>query len=111
MKKCDGCRKTELVKVKIPADLSGTGKVKWKNAKIDVCLAPIIKALQAGGIDMKSCCCGHGDFGNIQLQDGRMMLILSQEETDRYITGTDMDSFSDVNIALHTLQRALHNQV
>jgi len=40
----------EKVKVKIPADLSSTGKEKWKEVDIDKCIAPLIRALQEGGI-------------------------------------------------------------
>jgi hypothetical protein len=66
----------KLVKVKIPADLSRTGKERWKLAKVDMCIAPIVKALQEGGIDMRSSCCGHckGD-GEILLHDGTVLII------------------------------------
>lgn len=65
-------------RVKVPADLSSTGKVKWKDAKIDHCIAPIVKALQEGGVDMRDSCCGHGKtLGAIELQDGRVLLVLS----------------------------------
>lgn len=70
----------ELINVKIPADLSCTGKEHWKNAQIDKCIAPIVKALQEGGIDMRGSCCGHGSgCGDIELQDGRIILILNEE--------------------------------
>ena len=76
-----------LVWVKIPADLSSTGKVKWKDAKIDRCLAPIVKAFQGGGIDMRGSCCGHGKFlGDIDLEDGRMLLILNEKQARAYMT-------------------------
>jgi len=65
------------VKVKIPADLSSPGKEKWREMGIDSCIAPIVRALQEGGIDMRGSCCGHGRMsGQIELQDGRMILIL-----------------------------------
>lgn len=64
------------VRVKLPADLSGTGKQKWKDVPIDACIADLVKALQEGGIDMRGSCCGHGkDIGDIHLQDGRILLI------------------------------------
>jgi hypothetical protein len=70
-------RETVPVRVKIPADLSCTGKERWKMAKIDRCIAPIVKALQRAGIDMRASCCGHeGGRGSIHLQDGRTILIL-----------------------------------
>lgn len=64
------------VRVKIQADLSHTGKEYWKVAAIDYCIAPIVKALQDAGIDMRGSCCGHGESnGNILLQDRRILVI------------------------------------
>jgi len=64
------------VKVKVPADLSSTGKEKWRDYPIDACIADIVEALQKGGIDMRSSCCGHNKiFGHIELQDGRELMI------------------------------------
>lgn len=74
----------ELVKVKIPADLSHTGKILWKKTKIDKCIAPIVRALQEGGINMRGSCCGHGKMnGDIHLQDGRILII--KEDGDEYL--------------------------
>ena len=65
------------VRVQIPADLSSTGKVKWKKPNIDSCIAPIVEALQKAGIDMRGSCCGHNkSVGNIDLQDGRKLIIM-----------------------------------
>lgn len=73
------------VQVKIPADLACSGEEHWKEAKIDSCIAPLVDALQRGGIDMRGSCCGHAKtFGSIDLQDGRMLLILSREHGLRY---------------------------
>ena len=75
------------VKVKIPADLSSTGKVKWKRASIDSCIAPIVEALQKAGIDMRGSCCGHDECeGVIHLQDGRGLLILNKSTMDFYMS-------------------------
>jgi len=75
---------TELVNVKIPADLSFDGKEKWKLAKIDKCIAPIVKALQEGGVDMRGSCCGHEKGpGKIDLQDGRMLVIQQSDAATR----------------------------
>lgn len=72
---------TELVTVKIPADLSCIGEPGWKPKLIDSCIAPLVDALQRGGIDMRSSCCGHGkNVGHIILQDGRTLLIVDTEE-------------------------------
>jgi hypothetical protein len=44
---------------------------------IDACIAPIVKALQGGGIDMEWSCCGHGKKpGEIKLTDGRILKIM-----------------------------------
>lgn len=72
------CKYGDTVKVcvKIPADLSHSGKSYWKAVEIDKCIAPIVKALQEGGIDMRATCCGHNKvIGKILLQDGRILTI------------------------------------
>ena len=75
----------ELINVKIQAELSCTGKEKWKKMKIDSCIAPIVESLQKSGIDMRGCCCGHNNGeGDIHLQDGRTLIILSKEQSDIY---------------------------
>lgn len=67
-------------RVKIPAELSSTGKDKWKDVGIDSCIAPFVDALQKGGIDMRASCCGHGEApGTIHLQDGRILMIIDRE--------------------------------
>ena len=72
---------TVSVCVKIPEDLSHTGKSYWKAVKIDRCIAPIVKALQKGGIDMRASCCGHEKTdGRIELQDGRVLMIKNKKE-------------------------------
>ena len=43
---------------------------------IDACIAPLIRALQAAGIDTVASCCGHGKtLGRIDLADGRVLFI------------------------------------
>ena len=69
--------KVRNVLVKIPADLSSTGFDKMQYEPIDECIAPIVEALQKGCIDMRGSCCGHGKaFGDIYLQDGRVLIIV-----------------------------------
>lgn len=64
------------VRVKIAAALSSTGAEKWREMGIDSCIAPIVDALQKGGIDMLASCCGHGNApGRIDLADGRVIAI------------------------------------
>ena len=68
--------KTTLVYVRIPADLSHTGHAYWAWKTIDGCIADIVTALQAAGINMRGSCCGHGkDHGIISLEDGRTLII------------------------------------
>lgn len=79
---CDP-RDTVSITVHIDGDLSCTGVEKWRECKIDRCIAPLVKALQEGGINMRGSCCGHGKgHGDIQLSDGRLLLILSAEEAE-----------------------------
>ncbi len=51
---------TTPVFMKIPADLSSTGKTEWKWKQIDSCIAELVNTLQTAGIDMRGSCCGHG---------------------------------------------------
>lgn len=77
---CDD-RYSTRVRVHIPADLSATGKAHWKRIGIDRCIAPIVAALQAAGIDMRASCCGHGAvLGRIDLADGRTLRIEAAHE-------------------------------
>jgi len=72
---------TETVRVLIPADLASDGVEKWKAAEIDACIAPLVRALQQGGINMRGSCCGHGKvLGHIDLADGGGLVILSKEQ-------------------------------
>ena len=72
------------VYVRIPADLSSTGKASWKIVGIDACIAPLVEALQNGGINMRGSCCGHGKGpGEIVLDDGRTLRIESAEVRPR----------------------------
>jgi hypothetical protein len=66
---------TEVL-VKVPAHLSFTGQDRMAIKKIDSCIAPIVAALHAAGINMLSACCGHGKGdGLIELADGRKLVI------------------------------------
>ena len=81
---------TEAVLVKIPVDLACDGRTKWRLVGIDACIAPIVRALQLGGIDMQGSCCGHGKKeGNIYLQDGRLLLILNPEHAELYLASAE----------------------
>lgn len=73
------------VNVKISSDLSASGREKWRPFKIDTCIAPLVEALQKGEIDMRGSCCGH-DMKNgwIELQDGRLLLIVGTKYADYF---------------------------
>lgn len=75
------CKSQAPVRIKIPEDLSHTGKARMKTTLIDSCIAPIVNALQLAGIDMRASCCGHGKTnGRIDLQDGRILEIKRRRE-------------------------------
>ncbi len=75
----------KMIRVKIPADLSCTSKDRFRKMPIDACIAPIVDVLQKGGIDMRGSCCGHGiGVGDIHLQDGRLLLILTEKMGDEF---------------------------
>lgn len=81
----------EAVNVKITAHRSHTGKAYWRDMPIDKCIAPIVRALQNGGIDMDGSCCGHGRYeGSILLADGRELIILEAEDSEMYRTRAHM---------------------
>lgn len=58
-----------------PYDIRCQGE--WKKyCKIDKCIAPLVRALEKGGIRMTASCCGHGKGdGRIDLLDGRILVI------------------------------------
>lgn len=68
--------KTVDVEVMVLADY-GCDDVDTRKVKpIDSCIAPIVKALDAGGIYMLGSCCGHGkQEGEILLADGRILRV------------------------------------
>ncbi len=76
---------TKSVKVKISDDLSFTKSKRWSVKKIDFCIVPIVEALQNADIYMRGSCCGHGKTeGVIDLQDGRILLVLNKKQAKRY---------------------------
>ena len=72
------------LEVTIPAHLSSTGVDKRKVVDVDACIAPLVKALNDGGITTIASCCGHGHLPpNIILADDRWIVILSRQEGER----------------------------
>ena len=56
------------------------------NGGIDPCIAPLINALNNGGIRTVASCCGHGRRpGNIALTDGRELVICRNFEIARLV--------------------------
>jgi len=101
----------ETVRVKIPADLSATGKEVWKEKSIDSCIADLVRALQAGGIDMRGSCCGHGaDLGHIALQDGRVLVIADAVFYDPLRWGW-MALWRGIRLSLRVMRRTFSSQI
>ena len=74
--------KTVELKLVMPAYLSHTGVAYVKPCGIDECIAPLVKALNDGGITTVASCCGHGrTFGAISLADGTTLMIFPDYET------------------------------
>jgi len=70
--------------VTVPASLSYTGATRRAIKGVDACLAPLVKALNDGGIATISSCCGHGkQDGTILLTDGRE-LIVRRKDSDKH---------------------------
>ena len=64
-------REAAMVVIAEPAPDTRRGVV-W----CDPCLAPLVRALNEGGINTVASCCGHGRRpGNIALADGRELVI------------------------------------
>lgn len=82
-KMCKWGDKVNLV-LKVPAALSHTGKEYMKPCGIDRCIAPIVKALNDGGVVTVASCCGHErGIGNIALADGRELIIAADYKRAR----------------------------
>lgn len=102
-RRCKHCGKLPvLVRVKIPADLARQKKAYWKRCSIDACISRIVRALQRGKINMRGSCCGHGDgIGDIHLQDGRMLIVLSRDLADAYLVGDTAKKQRLIKEAIH----------
>ena len=72
---------TVQVEVTIVASHSHTGMQRRAVKEIDACLAPIVSALDRGGVLMFGSCCGHGERPpEVLLADGRRLVILPLAE-------------------------------
>jgi len=71
----------EHVLVYIPAHLSYSGDARFDIKPIDKCIASIVRALTNAGIYTTQSCCGHGKCdGQIDLLDGRILMIVGVEQ-------------------------------
>lgn len=77
---------TTVLRVQVPARLSHTGALRWKDIGVDSCIAPIVQALNVAHIWTVASCCGHGKQpGVISLEDGRELMVAPDFETARAI--------------------------
>lgn len=84
---------TVLVSVVVPALRSHTGEDRPAGREVDRCIAPIVRALNAGGVHTMSSCCGHGVRpGSVLLADGRELLVCP-----------DLDTANTVAAAIHAV--------
>lgn len=73
------CEHGDEVMVRVPVDArdSCTGEARWQYKAVDRCIAPLVKALNEGGILTRTSCCGHRkENAEIALQDGRILIII-----------------------------------
>jgi len=77
------CNQGTTVKVK----LSKPDYRDHQFADIDLCIAPIVAALNRSGIHTEASCCGHGKIpGRISLRDGRELIIAQNyQEAHRFL--------------------------
>lgn len=72
------CKHGKTVEMELPV----VGEIRHGIADIDLCIAPIIKALNNGGVITKGCCCGHGEImGYIHLTNGKYLGVFPNRKT------------------------------
>lgn len=77
------CEHGDTVLVRVPVDArdSWTHELRWTFKAVDRCIAPIVQALNEGGVLTRTSCCGHGkENPEILLADGRVVIVLPGEE-------------------------------
>ena len=73
---CAKCGKESVnLELTTVASLSHTKKEYRRVWSIDACIADIVGALDKAGIKMRHSCCGHGENGDIILEDRRKIVI------------------------------------
>lgn len=75
------CKRGNTVKV----TAHHVGEIRLVDVDVDRCIAPIVRALNDGGIATTGCCCGHGETtGHISLANGKILGIFPNRKT--YLT-------------------------
>ena len=70
------------LEVTIPAHLSHTGQERKAVKGIDACIAPLVSALNAAGVETVASCCGHGKSqGYITLANGQDIILPQRSDT------------------------------
>jgi hypothetical protein len=72
------CKRGDTIEMRLPV----VGEIRYGVAEIDKCIAPIIKALNDGGVITRGCCCGHGEvMGYIHLDSGKYLGVFPNRKT------------------------------
>lgn len=85
---CSACgRQPVIMELTVPAHLSSTGADKRREWFVDACIAPLVQALNDGGLPTIASCCGHGHRpGRVSLRDGRDVLVCASMEEAEALT-------------------------
>jgi len=98
------------LRVPVPGYLSSSGWRQWKEKAVDGCIAPIVKALNAGGVYTIASCCGHGErLGEIMLEDGRRIVVVPAgvEDLDRILNRVRSERECELTSKVEALAAAL----
>jgi hypothetical protein len=77
----------------------------WRVIEVDKCIAPIIDALQKGGIKTITSCCGHGTNGYIVLED--RILTLSPQTNRAAVNALYLERWNDLG---ETMEQVRENK-
>ena len=101
---------TVLLRVPVPAWLSADGRRRVRTKAVDECIAPIVEALNAGGVYTIASCCGHGErLGEILLEDGRKVVVVPAgvEDLDRILNRVRSERERELTCKVEALAAAL----
>ena len=72
------CKPGNTVEMELPV----VGEIRQGTAAIDKCIAPVIRALNDGGVITRGCCCGHGKvMGYIHLANGKYLGVFPNRKS------------------------------